>query len=100
MRAHRVILGYEPAETPPLPWLGGTNGLRGAGMGPCQPLTQLISGFVGRRPIKRHEGRRYAGGFDDTGPPAVGIDGCDLNQVRTAGNAFFKTANGDIHRWA
>jgi hypothetical protein len=71
--------------------------LSGSRMGAYEPLPQLFGGFVGCVPIKRHQGCWYAGRLRDAGPPAVGVDRRDLNQVRTAGDGFFEATNGYVH---
>src|SRR5262249_47470086 len=71
--------------------------LGGASVSPRQPLAQQLNGLVGSLPVKGHQCGWNARRLDDAGAPAVRFDRGDLKQVRTAGNAFFKTANSNIH---
>jgi hypothetical protein len=66
-------------------------------MGADQPLPQLFRGLVGGGAIKRHQGGRNARRLHDAGPPAIGVDRRDFDEVRAAGDGFFKASSGYRH---
>ena len=79
---------------------GRPDGGGGARVGAGEPLEEEIGRFIGRVPIKRHQGGWHAGGLHDICAPAVGIDRRDFDQVRAAADGLFESMNGCAHNKA
>jgi hypothetical protein len=63
-----------------------------------QPIRQVPRGFVGRPPVKRHQGRRQSRDSHDVGPPAVLRYESGLDEVRLSSDGLFKAVNDVSHK--
>jgi hypothetical protein len=63
----------------------------------AEPTAQLTRGFVGRTPVKRHQGAGATGNASDLRPPLIVSDQGHFDMVFAPIDGFFEGMNGERH---
>ena len=97
----RVSVSLQPGSTQAHPGLDSRGKRRLRTGSPCmrtgEPVEQAGRRLVWRRSIERHQRRWNPRDEDDVRPPAVGVDGHDLDLVRATTDGLFKAMNSRMH---